>query len=76
MKSARLLLIIFLFTGLLAINLVACDWQGSKAQNECTPQPAVKQVEDLRATYGAEMLHIQLTAMAENELVGQECSNP
>jgi hypothetical protein len=76
MKSAKVLLIIILFTGFLVINLVACDWQGSKAQNESTPQPAWEQAEDLRATFGAEMLHIQLTAIAENELAGQAHSNP
>jgi hypothetical protein len=65
MKFAQLLLILVLVFGLLVFSLAACDWEEpGLAAAGSTPRPGHSQVYDLTATYGAEQLHIQLTALA------------
>lgn len=76
MKSAKLLLILILIIGMLTISLVACDWQENNSLLEGTPQPAWNKEQALRATYGAEMLQIQLTAIAENAMAGSQPATP
>jgi hypothetical protein len=65
MKLAKICLILVLISGLLLLSLAACGWgEPGRTSLSGTPQPGGAQSYDLTATYGADMLHAQLTAIA------------
>ena len=81
MKAARMLLILVIIVSIFSFSLYACSWvdngrgpDGKSARN--TPQPGSIQAYDLTATYGADQFHIQLTAIANSQVVGSNNGNP
>ncbi|MBP1692858.1 MAG: hypothetical protein H6Q37_741 [Chloroflexi bacterium] len=76
MKTAKLCLILVIFFSLIIFSVTACDWNGDGGSPiEGTPQPEDLQGYHLTATYGASLLHVQLTAMANSKLAG-DSGNP
>jgi hypothetical protein len=75
MKAAKWLLVLLLILSFLTLSLAACAWGdgGSPGgrSGESTPQPDGTLADNLTATYGAAQFHAQLTALAENRLVGK-----
>jgi len=72
MKTTKLLLILVVFLCLILFNVAACDWNGDGGNRvDSTPQPDSLQVYHLTATYGAGLLHAQLTALAGDQLAGK-----
>jgi hypothetical protein len=79
-KAAKILLILAIVIGILSISLSACSWDedhgATRSSIFATPRPGEADAYDLTATYGAEQLHVQLTAIADNQVMGRAAVAP
>lgn len=66
MKSARILFFALIIAAML-LSIVACISGGGGDGGGGTSQPEALRGEDATATYGADMFHLQLTAMARDQ---------
>jgi hypothetical protein len=71
MKVSKSYLILAILLSLLTFSLFACSLElGGGSSGGATPPPGESLAGHLTATYGAEQFHAQLTAIAEDPLVG------
>jgi hypothetical protein len=80
MKATKLLLILVIVVAIFLFSLSGCTWgdndRGGGSSPRTTPRPGDSQAYHLTATYGADQFHIQLTAIADSQVVGRNPSNP
>lgn len=81
MKTAKMLLTLIAILCILSFSLFGCSWV-DKDRNpggnsgHSTPQPGDTLADNLTATYGADQFHIQMTAIANSQVVGSSTGNP